>query len=326
MNIIVVGASGYLGAALLKSVGKTAVGCGTSSLGTDSLLRLLLDVPDEFDYEIIQPSDVVLLTAAISAPDICSREHDRAWAVNVTGTSTFIERVIARGGRVIFFSSDTVYGEKEDAFDEQVSCNPAGEYAVMKHEVEKRFTGEKSFKSIRLSYVFSREDKFTKYLAGCVERGEEAELFHPFFRAIVHRGDVVEGALALAERWDEFPQQIINFGGPAILSRIEFAECMQKHTFPNFQFRVTEPGAAFFKSLVNYQLIRVEEGQYVFERGQVWADADVEHAAWHMKKLTSDNKYANEIGSRGQKFIHENFSPAAIGAIYKKRLQTISMI
>jgi nucleoside-diphosphate-sugar epimerase len=163
-------------------------------------------------------------------------------------TSVFVERVIARGARVIFFSSDAVYGERSDHFDKDTECHPAGEYAVMKQEVEKQFIGEKSFKSIRLSYVFSREDKFTKYLAGCAERGEEAELFHPFYRAIVHRGDVVDSALALAERWDEFPQQIINFGGPEILSRVEFAECMQKHAFPNLQFRVTEPGDTFFKN------------------------------------------------------------------------------
>ena len=99
--------------------------------------------------------------ASISAPDICAREHERAWSVNVTGTSEFISRTIERGGRVIFFSSDTVYGECEDPFDESALCKPAGEYAEMKHKVERRFIENPSFKSIRLSYVFSREDKFT---------------------------------------------------------------------------------------------------------------------------------------------------------------------
>lgn len=248
MNILVVGATGYIGARILSAASAIATTRGTTTSGSSSTLRLELSAPDDFDYGAINSADVILLTAAISAPDICAQEHDRAWATNVTGTSAFTERAIARGARVIFFSSDTVYGERGDRFDEDAECHPAGEYAVMKHEVEKRFTREKSFKSIRLSYVFSREDKFTKYLAGCAERGEEAELFHPFFRAIVHRGDVVDGALALAERWDEFPQQIINFGGSAILSRVEFAECMQKHAFPNLRFCVAEPGDAFFKN------------------------------------------------------------------------------
>jgi dTDP-4-dehydrorhamnose reductase len=245
---IVIGASGYIGKQLHIRARTGSVGYGTSSLGGDGLLRLQLDAPNDFDYEIIKPSDVVLLTAAISAPDICAREHDRAWAVNVTGTSEFIAKVMARGGRVVFFSSDTVYGERDDEFDEQAPCNPAGEYAVMKHEVEKQFLGSPLFKAIRLSYVFSREDKFTKYLSGCAERGEEADIFHPFYRSVIHRDDVVQGAIALAQRWDEFPQSIINFGGPEVLARTEFAKILQDTVLPNLHFRVTEPDADFFKN------------------------------------------------------------------------------
>jgi len=248
MKLIINGATGYLGKSLLKAASSNCDAYGTSSTGLNSLLCLSLEVPDEFDYGIINPLDVALLTAAISSPDICSREHDRAWAVNVTGTSTFIDNVMARGGRVIFFSSDTVYGERYDEFDEKTICNPAGEYAEMKHEVEKRFIGNPLFKVIRLSYVFSREDKFTKYLSGCAERGDEAEIFHPFYRAVIHRDDVVQGALALAQRWDEFPQPTINFGGPEVLARTEFAQTLKDVALPTLRFRVTEPAAEFFKN------------------------------------------------------------------------------
>lgn len=246
--MIIVGASGYIGKPLHVRASIYNRVYGTATTGRDGMLPLCLDAPREFDYEAIQPLDVVLLTAAISAPDVCAREHDRAWAVNVTGTSEFISQVMARGGRVVFFSSDTVYGEKEGAFDEGEACKPAGEYAEMKHEVEKRFFGNPLFKAIRLSYVFSREDKFTKYLSGCASRGEEAEIFHPFYRAIIHRNDVVEGAIALAQRWNEFPQQMINFGGPEVLSRIEIADCLRRSALSNLRFRTTEPGVEFFKN------------------------------------------------------------------------------
>jgi nucleoside-diphosphate-sugar epimerase len=247
-KLIIVGANGYIGRPLRDSAAKMLMAYGTSSTGADNLLCLRLEAPNDFDYEIIRPSDAVFLSAAISAPDICAREHARAWAVNVTGTSKFIANVMERGGRVIFFSSDTVYGERDDEFNEQAANNPTGEYAEMKAEVEKRFFGNPLFKSIRLSYVFSRGDKFTRYLSGCAERGEEAELFHPFYRAIVHRNDVVEGALALAQRWDEFPQHVINFGGPEVLSRIDFAECLKGNALPSLRFRVTEPVDEFFKN------------------------------------------------------------------------------
>jgi dTDP-4-dehydrorhamnose reductase len=247
-NLLIVGARGYIGGALFKSAKKERGALGSSSCGGKDLLPLRLDAPYVFDYTKIRLGDVVLLTAAISAPDICARENDRAWAVNVTGTSNFINRVIDFGGRVIFFSSDTIYGERADSFDESALCNPAGEYAEMKCEVEQRFLGSASFKVIRLSYVFSREDKFSRYLAGCAERNEEADLFHPFFRAIVHRDDVVEGALSLADRWDDVPEQVINFGGPQVLSRIEFAECLRETHFHDLRFKVTEPEGDFFKN------------------------------------------------------------------------------
>lgn len=247
-TIFVIGATGYVGGALFDAAKKIGSVFGTSTAEKKGLLTLRLNTPSDFDYEIIASGDVVLLTAAISAPDICAYEHDQAWAVNVTGTSAFISDVIDRGGRVIFFSSDTTYGERTDEFDEQAECNPAGEYAAMKREVEQRFSGHPLFKTIRLSYVFSREDKFSRYLAGCTERDEEADLFHPFFRAIVHRDDVVEGALALAKFWDEVPEQIINFGGPQVLSRIDFAECLRETRFHDLRFKVTEPSADFFKN------------------------------------------------------------------------------
>lgn len=244
----VIGGRGYVGAQLFSSIPPGVEGVRTASSESVGFFRLRLENPQDVTDLPIADGDVVFFTAAISAPDICAREHDRAWEANVTGTSALINSAIDRGARVIFFSSDTVYGEREDEFDENAVCEPAGEYAAMKREVEQRFAGSRSFKAIRLSYVFSREDKFTRYLLGCVERNEAADLFHPFFRAIVHRDDVVAGALALADRWHETPEQVINFGGPEVLSRVEFADCLRESHFPRLRFKVTAPEPDFFKN------------------------------------------------------------------------------
>ncbi len=247
-NVLIVGANGYLGSSLYQKAQKSFRVWGTSTKGGNGNLVMNLEFLEDFDYKWVKPSMVVFLTAAISAPDICAREYDRAWSLNVSGTSSFIRSVIDRGARVIFFSSDTVYGEREHTFEEVAPCHPAGEYAEMKHEVEQRFSGDASFKAIRLSYVFSKEDKFSRYLVACAERNEKAVLFHPFFRAIVHRDDVIEGALALATCWNEVPEQVINFGGPQLLSRIDFAECLREAYLHDLQFSVLEPSADFFKN------------------------------------------------------------------------------
>jgi nucleoside-diphosphate-sugar epimerase len=83
---------------------------------------------------------------------------------------------------------------------------------------------------------------------GCANAGDEVELFHPFYRSIVHRNDVIEGALALAEHWERFPQQVINFGGPELLSRIDFAQILKQYAFPDLRLQVVEPAEEFFKN------------------------------------------------------------------------------
>jgi len=213
-----------------------------------NFLPLRLDAPEDFDYRLIKRGDLVIVAAAVSSPDLCASEFDRAWAVNVTGSSYFIQRVIDRRARVLFLSSDTVYGERESDFDETGACNPAGNYAQMKRAVEQRFAGEALFKAIRLSHVFSHKDKVTHYLARCVARGEEAKIFHPFLRAIVHLDDVVDGVFALAASWDDVSAHVLNFGGPKIVSRIEFAECIREVHLRELRFTVTEPHAEFFKN------------------------------------------------------------------------------
>jgi glycosyltransferase involved in cell wall biosynthesis len=77
--------------------------------------------------------------------------------------------------------------------------------------------------------------------------------------------------------------------------------------------------------LVDYRLIPVEAGQYPFHQGQVWADADVEHAAWHMRRLYDDAALARDIGARGQRYVLEHFSQQAIGALYAGRLKDLGL-
>jgi glycosyltransferase involved in cell wall biosynthesis len=78
--------------------------------------------------------------------------------------------------------------------------------------------------------------------------------------------------------------------------------------------------------LVNFQLIPVEEGQYVFEKGQEWADPDIDHAMWYMKKLVADPEYCRNIGSNGSHYIRTHFDPKTIGNMYYKRLHELELV
>ena len=275
-RVLVVGATGYIGKQLLsRARGNQSEVFGTTTTGGDGSLRLDLFNPLDFDYEIVDRDTTVLLTAAISSPDLCAREYDRAWAVNVTGITLFVEGVLARGAKVIFFSTDAVYGERVDFVNDYSYFAPQGEYAVMKAEVEGRFSTEAGFKSVRLSYVFSLEDKFCKYLLDSVARGVEAELFHPFIRSIIYREDVVDGVFALVAKWDEIPENVINFGGPQLLSRIDFAKCLQRNVVPELKFKITEPSDDFFRNRPRVIAMRSELLQHLLGRSTCMLDKAV---------------------------------------------------
>lgn len=78
--------------------------------------------------------------------------------------------------------------------------------------------------------------------------------------------------------------------------------------------------------LVNYSLIPVQEGQYPFHENQVWADPDVEHATWHMKRLANDPALGITLGEKAATYVSAQYNPARCGQLHKQRLQKIGML
>ena len=204
-----------------------------------------------FDKESIggtplREGDTIIFTAAISEPAIVSAQFEKATRVNVESTGEFIQGAIDLGCKVLFLSSDTVYGDVETGFDESHPINPKGAYAEMKSIVEKRFEGNPNFKSFRCSLNFYKDDRFTQYLKTCAANNVEADIFDPLTRAIVHRDDTVDAILAVANDWNLAEGQYTNCGGPQVLSRAQIAETMKRVALPNLQFKVSRPPSKFY--------------------------------------------------------------------------------
>jgi len=248
-NIFVIGKNGYIAQRLSDSKidvdGKLVY---TSTHPESQDLFLNLESPEAFNYDVIGYNDLILLLAAISSPDACKNEYKLTYKVNVIGTIKFIENVLKSKARVLFFSSDTVYGNSKEECNEYTELNPAGEYAKMKFEVENKFKGESNFKIFRLSYVFSRKDKFMAYLSECARDNKTAEIFHPFYRSVVYITDVIEAILCLAKGWGNFDNQIFNICGDELLSRKDLAELYKTVVDNNLKIKILNPGDDFFKA------------------------------------------------------------------------------
>jgi glycosyltransferase involved in cell wall biosynthesis len=75
---------------------------------------------------------------------------------------------------------------------------------------------------------------------------------------------------------------------------------------------------------VNCTLATIQKNHGPYFKGQTWAEPDVEHAADWMRKLCADRTLAHAIGAAGRAAIEARFSPAAIGARYRRRLESIA--
>ena len=245
----IIGANGYIGTRLIQYLPGTIKPCCYDIVQREGILPINLTNPEDFDYQQVREGDFILFLAAISRPDICKNQRDLAYAVNVEGTGAFLKHFSEIGAHVLFFSSDVVYGpttlEKQN---ELSACKPFGPYAEMKREIELRFEKDPNIKVFRLSYVFSKEDRYTSYLAECARESRTAEVFASLYRSVIYINDIFDAVIALSERFEEFDNQIFSLSGPDVLSRKDIAQLFQENIQSDLKYKIVDPPEGFFEA------------------------------------------------------------------------------
>jgi len=248
-KLIIAGAEGYIGQRIQKRIPANNYQSLLLSIEPHhkyipfDLLKL-----SSFDFGLIGRSDTVVLLAGISSPDDCNKNYQYSFNINVIGTIQFIKSCLKNGARVLFFSSDTIYGKSSRKNDEDFfPVNPVGEYANMKLTIEKYFRNELNFKAFRLSYVFSWNDKFMKYLRECHKSGNTAEIYDPLIRKAIYIEDLITCVFNIHSRWEEFNNPCFNICGPEYLSRLEIANLFHHRVGP-LNLKLIRPGIEFFRA------------------------------------------------------------------------------
>ncbi|KUM23415.1 epimerase [Mesorhizobium loti] len=114
-RILITGASGFVGTALLQLLEREHAGCEVFALGHGEGRRNPIDLRDRdaIDDAVreIQPTALVHL-AAVAAPSDARNEPRHAWDVNVTGTMNLAESVMrhAPEARFVYIGSSEAYG------------------------------------------------------------------------------------------------------------------------------------------------------------------------------------------------------------------------
>lgn len=249
IKVALIGSSGYIAGYILKNL--------SSEDNIESVLKidqnndadyyLNLKEADKFDYSVLTDIDYIVFTAAISGPDECASNFDECWTINVTGTCYFIKEAIKRNCRVLFFSSDAVFGDISGAiYTEKSETKAYTPYGRMKKAVEDEFKNCNLFKAIRLSYVASINDKFVKYCLDCIKSGKTADIFHPFYRNVIVISDVVNIVTFFVMHWDEYEPTFLNVAGKELVSRVRIADELNRFFDGKLKYVVTMPGDDFF--------------------------------------------------------------------------------
>lgn len=78
--------------------------------------------------------------------------------------------------------------------------------------------------------------------------------------------------------------------------------------------------------LVDYRMVPVADGEYLYNYGQSWAEPNVGHAAVYMRRLFNDREFAAKIGAHAASDIRDKLSPHAAARQIIQRLQTLSSL
>jgi glycosyltransferase involved in cell wall biosynthesis len=75
---------------------------------------------------------------------------------------------------------------------------------------------------------------------------------------------------------------------------------------------------------VNAPLVTLRESHGPYAKGSTWANPDPQHAAEWMHLLFEDRALVGQLGAAARWTIEQRFSPAVIGARYRRRLETVA--
>ena len=285
MKTALVGSSGYIAEFILKRFAEESEIESVLKLDRNPKSDAYLDLSEaeKFNYSLLDDIDYVVFTAAISGPDKCAQEFDACWKINVTGTNYFIREAIERNCRVLFFSSDAVFGDIPAViYDEETVTVAETPYGRMKKAVEDEFKESPLFKAIRLSYVASAKDRFYTYCLNCVKNDETADIFHPFYRNVITVSDVVDIVTYFVFHWNDYAPTFLNVAGKELVSRVRMADELNRHLGNKLKYTISMPGEEFFK---NRPRITQMKSLYMQKYGIITDDTFTEKIAKELEEV-----------------------------------------
>ena len=219
MTVLVVGAGGRLGREFMDRL---------SSLdGLTGLTHLQCDLTDSLAVERavleLQPT-VVINCAAQSSVDVCEKDHDQAYRINVLGARNVAHAAYKVAAKVVHFSTDYVFdGTADHAYAEWDMPNPINWYGRTKLMSEEavRYANPDSL-VLRIAYVYGAHgDNPVTAVVRSAEAGRPLTLADDQIMSPTSASEVVQQTMLLIQRGAVGTYHVT---GKGRTSRYEFAQ------------------------------------------------------------------------------------------------------
>jgi dTDP-4-dehydrorhamnose reductase len=170
MKIVILGAGGRLGSALLRHYrGKfDLIGFSHSELDFSDLDGL---------HEKLRTLnfDLIINAAGFTKVDLCETQPDRAFLINAEAPRVLAEICDEKNARLIHFSTDYVFdGEKGEPYTEEDEASPISIYGESKLAGEKNvLAGQNQNLVVRVSWVFGPDRP--SFIDAMIQQAQENE-------------------------------------------------------------------------------------------------------------------------------------------------------
>ncbi|WP_372870348.1 dTDP-4-dehydrorhamnose reductase family protein [Shewanella sp.] len=133
-NIMVTGATGLLGRAVMKALSASHTVTGTGfSRAAEGILRLDLTDADSTAAAVAEIApQVIVHCAAERRPDVSAQNPDAAKALNLSATERLCKAAKACGAWLIYISTDYVFDGTQPPYSEDAAPNPVNFYGETK--------------------------------------------------------------------------------------------------------------------------------------------------------------------------------------------------
>ena len=235
----IIGANGFLGSYILKSIlnktqERVVACCRDISLVGDTLKDKRItwknldicdfDAVNSFCNEYKNEDKKVVYLAAYHNPDLVEKNPRIAWNTNITALSFFLN-AMENVSAFYYPSSDSVYGNSIDGkvFKEDDKTNPVNTYGKQKALAEK-IVNTYGYQVVRYPFLIGTSLLYAKkhfydYIVDNLKSGDGMDMFSDSYRSTISFRQAADYLVDLIEMGDKHP--VVNISSDKALSKYD---------------------------------------------------------------------------------------------------------